>query len=288
MHTRIECIPCFLNQSIEAARMATTDEAKQVDVVKQVMNYLQTIDFTCSPPEISKHVHHIIRTVTGNNDPYKAVKMNANQFAKKQYPVLKRMVDESTDPLLLSTKLAIIGNVIDFGTMNRMDITEIVSSIAQRTIDDVAYSRFKQCINEAETIVYLADNTGEIFFDRLLLEQITKEDRSVTYVVKQHPIINDATKKDALYAGIDAYAHIIAGDKEASYSAPGMISSNISSELKTLLHDSSMVISKGQGNYESLHDVDREIFFLLMIKCPQVAEAIGMDVETMVLQVTSR
>lgn len=197
------------------------------------------------------------------------------------------MVDESTDPLLLSTKLAIIGNVIDFGAMNRMDTADLITTIEQRTVDDVAYSRFKQRINEAETIVYLADNTGEIFFDRLLLEQITKENQSVTYVVKQHPIINDATKKDALYARIDAYAHIIAGDKEAAYSAPGMISSNMSSELKTLLQDSSMVISKGQGNYESLHDTDREIFFLLMVKCPQVAEAIGMDVGTMVLQVTS-
>ncbi|MDG6218478.1 MAG: ARMT1-like domain-containing protein [Candidatus Thermoplasmatota archaeon] len=287
MRTTIDCIPCFLNQSIEAARMATTEESKQVEVVKQVMNHLQTIDFTCSPPEISKHVHHIIRTVTGNNDPYKTVKMKANKFAKKQYPMLKRMVDKSTDPLLLSTKLAIIGNVIDFGTMNRMDVTEMITSIAQRAIDDVAYSQFKQRINEAETIVYLADNTGEIFFDRLLLEQITKKDQSVTYVVKQHPIINDATHKDALYAGIDAYAHIIAGDKEAPYSAPGIIASNMSTELKTLLHNTDMVISKGQGNYESLNNVDREIFFLLMIKCPRVAESIGIDVGTMVLKVTS-
>jgi len=287
MHTHLDCIPCFLHQSLEAARMATKDEKKHEQVMKQVMKHLQTIDFTHSPPEISQHVHHIIRNITGNIDPYERVKREANQQAKKQYPTLKNMVKKSTNPLLMAAKLSIIGNVIDFGTMNRMNIKDMVENIAHKPFDDAGYFRFKKQAENAKTIVYLADNTGEIFFDRLLLEQLQRENRTITYVVKQRPIINDATKEDALFAGIDAYAHIIAGDKEADYSAPGLVLSNMSTELEELINNADMVISKGQGNYESLNEINREIFFLLMVKCPLVAGNIGIDEGTMVLKVTS-
>ena len=287
MDTHLDCIPCFLHQSLEAARMATSDEKKHEEVMKKVMNHLQTIDFTHSPPEISQHVHHIIRTITNNLDPYKKVKKEANQHAKQQYPTLKKMVNDSENPLLTAAKLAIIGNVIDFGTMNRMNIEDMVENIAHKPFDDSGYQRFRQRVKQAKEIVYLADNTGEIFFDRLLIEQLHKENRHITYVVKQYPIINDATIDDALYAGIDEYADIIAGDKDATYSAPGLILSNMSSELQKILKNADLVISKGQGNYESLSDVDREIFFLLMVKCPLVADNIGIDVGTMVLKVKS-
>ena len=287
MHTHLDCIPCFLHQSLEAARMATSDEQKHEEVMKKVMNYLQTIDYHRTPPEISQHVHHIIRSVTANKDPYKKVKKDANQHAKKQYPILKRMVSESTDPLLMAVKLAIIGNVIDFGTMNRINIKDMIDNISQKKFDDSDYQRFKNQIENAETIVYLADNTGEIFFDRILLGQIYSENRHITYVVKQHPIINDATIDDAVFAGIDAYAEIIAGDSDVAYSAPGMIVSNMSEELHKLIEKADVVISKGQGNYESLSENTREIFFLLMVKCPLVSTNIGIDVGTMVLKVSS-
>ena len=287
MQTHLDCIPCFLHQSLEAARMATTDEAKHEEVMKKVMTHLETIDFTHSPPEISQHVHHIIRSVTNNIDPYDKVKQEANQHAKDQYPSLKQMVEESNDPLLMAAKLAIIGNVIDFGTMNRMNVTDMIDNISHKPFDDSGYARFKERVASAKTIVYLADNTGEIFFDRLLLEELSDGNRSITYVVKQYPIINDATKADALFAGIDAYADIIAGDKDARYSAPGLVPANISKELTELIHDADLVISKGQGNYESLSDFDGEIFFLLMVKCPLVADNLGIDVGTMVLKVKS-
>jgi len=287
MHTHLDCIPCFLHQSLEAARIATTDEQKHEEVMKKVMNHLQTIDYTRSPPEISQKVHHIIRSVTANIDPYKQVKQKANEQAKKQYPTLKNMVKQSKDPLLMAVKMAIIGNVIDYGTMNRINVKDMIENIAHKPFIDSDYEDFKQRVSEAKSIVFLADNTGEIFFDRLLLEKLQKKDCKITYVVKQYPIINDATKEDALYAGIDAYADIIAGDKDAAYSAPGLVPLNISKELKTLLEDADVVISKGQGNYESLSDFDREIFFLLMVKCPLVAHNIGIEKGTMVLKVST-
>lgn len=87
MKTAIDCIPCFLSQSIEAARMATTDESQHLQVAIEVMQLLQNIDFSKSPPMISQYVHKIIRQVTGSDDPYKSVKHHANLLAKNNIPL---------------------------------------------------------------------------------------------------------------------------------------------------------------------------------------------------------
>lgn len=107
----------------------------------------------------------------------------------------------------------------------------------------------------------------------------------MTYVVKANPIINDVLTEDALYAGIDELATIIEGDAGQKKSAPGMVLHYISDEFNHKLKTSDMIISKGQGNYEALNNYDREIFFLLMIKCPLVAKDIGIDMGQLVLKV---
>ena len=125
----------------------------------------------------------------------------------------------------------------------------------------------------------------EIFFDKLLLEEISDDEKKITYVVKANPIINDATIDDAEFAGIDKHAKVIAGDAGQSKSTPGMVLSYASKEFLELLKTSDMIISKGQGNYEALSDIDREVFFLLMVKCPLVANDIGTEMARLVLKV---
>ena len=108
MKTYLECIPCFIKQSLEASRMATDDEEVQSRVLKEVMKHLQDISFTSSPPELSREVHDIIRRITNSKDPYKEVKDKSNETIKGKYFGLKKMVDESDDPLLTSIKLSIV------------------------------------------------------------------------------------------------------------------------------------------------------------------------------------
>jgi hypothetical protein len=287
MQTHLDCIPCFLHQSLEAARMATEDEQKHELVMKNVMQYLETIDFSLSPPEISRGVHAIVKQQTNNDDPYKKVKQQANREAQKQLPKLKQLIDEAEDSLLMAVKLSIIGNVVDFGTMNRYNVMEMINDIADKPFDDTDFALFKKKLDDSSSILYLADNTGEIVFDKLLLEQLHQMNKDITYVVKSNPIINDATIEDACFVGIDRFARVVNGDDGFDYSAPGLVSAFTSSDFKQMLTDADMVISKGQGNYESLSDSDREIFFLLMVKCPLVARNIQIDVGTMVLKVNA-
>jgi damage-control phosphatase, subfamily I len=282
MKANLDCIPCFLKQTIEATRMATSDKTKHIKAVKQVMAYLQQVSLNLSPPEISKEVHHIIRSVTNNSDPYEVVKKQANNQAAKSYPHLQEIIKNSSDPLLTAITLAIIGNVIDFGTENRYSLEKTIETYLYTPLDKTSVALFKKQLKNAKEILYLADNTGEIYFDKLLLHQIKTKDNNITYVVKAHPIINDAMKYDAISAGIKDYAVIIEGDKESPISCPGMVLSNASNEFQMKLEKADMVISKGQGNYEALNDINRDVFFLLMIKCPlissEINEALGKPV----------
>jgi len=285
MQTNLECIPCFISQSLEAARMVSDDENMHEKVLKKVMQHLQNINFNDSPPMLSRKVHEIIRNEIKSEDPYKKIKEQSNKIAEKYYPKLEKIIQDSDDPLLDSIKLSIAGNVIDFGTKNRFDIQETINTINEKEIDEEAYSYFKKILNKSNNVLYLADNAGETFFDKILINQIKKHTEKITYVVKNNPIINDAIKEDAIYAGINEIAEIIAGDEMQKISAPAIILKYASEDFKKLFFKADMVITKGQGNYESLSNVEREIFFLLMIKCPLVAQDIGYEFAKPVLKV---
>ena len=286
MKTYLDCIPCFMSQALEAARMSSRDEEIHKKVLWKVMGHLQTISFNAPPPETSREVHHIIREITGSKDPYKKVKDQANKTAEKLYPTLKKMIEEADDPLLMAIKLAIVGNVIDFGTINRFDVNDMIKmALKHEYISDEVYREFVEILNNSETILYIADNCGEIYFDKLLLEELIDNDVKITYVVRANPIINDVTIEDAKTAGIDKIAEVIAGDAGNDRSAPGILLDYASPILLEKLEKYDMVISKGQGNYESLSDVKRKIFFLLVVKCPLVARDIKEDVGKLVLKV---
>ncbi len=285
MKTHLDCIPCFLKQSLEAARMATDDEQLQQDVLQKVMSYLTTISLTDSPPEISREIHNIIRSETNTKDPYKKVKTHSNFTAQKQYAALHTMIEDADDPLLMAVKLAIVGNVIDFGSSSRFDVTEMLDKLSHIDFDATAYPQFQKALQNAQSIVYLADNTGEIFYDKLLLSELSKQGKTITYVVRAHPIINDATIEDAYHAEIDKIATIIAGDEGQEYSAPGMVCSFASPQFLESIESADMVISKGQGNYEGLSSYHRDIFFLFVVKCPLVAREVDAAVGTLILKV---
>jgi len=248
MKTHFECIPCFIKQSLEAARMATDDETIHEKILKGVMKHLQNISFSSSPPELSREVHRIVRDISHSKDPYKKVKDQSNEMVKKLYPNLEKLVNEADDPLLMAIKLAIVGNVIDFGTSNRFNVEDMINkAIKEECIDD-AYPHFKKVLNQSKNILYLADNTGEIFFDKLLLEELVKKRKEITYVVKANPIINDATVNDAKFAGLNNLAKVIEGDKGQDISTPGILLKYASSEFLEHFNSADMVIVKGQGN----------------------------------------
>jgi uncharacterized protein with ATP-grasp and redox domains len=226
-----------------------------------------------------------VKQITKCKDPYKKVKNQSNITAKRLYPFLKDAIDTADDPLFLALTFAIMGNVIDFGSVNRFEITDMMNASLQTEGIQKVYPRFQKALEDAETILYILDNTGEIYFDKALLEEFTKSHKTITCVVKEHPILNDATRTDAKIAGLDRIAHIISSDTGQNHSAPGTILPYVSEDFLHYFTSADLVIAKGQGNYESLNDVKREIFFMLVAKCPLVARDIGGKVGDLILKV---
>jgi len=267
--TYLDCIPCFVRQALEASRMATNDEVQQEKALKKVLSALGKTSLKNKiPSDIAHKVHRIIRNVTGNSDPYKKLKDEYNRKALRMYPHLKKKVARSEDRLLTATKLAIAGNIIDFGPSPKFDLEKTIEEVLAQDFTINHFDRLRKELQKSKKIVYLGDNAGEIVFDRILLEEL--KDKEITFVVKGGPIINDATVEDAKFAGIDKIAEI----KTISNEEPGTGAKRNSKEFINLLKSADIVISKGQGNYEALSEVNANIFFLLKVKCPTIARDI--------------
>ena len=277
MKTYLDCFPCFLRQALEAARMAGADEERQRLILDRTMALLQDASLESKPPEIGDRVHRIVRQLTGDDDPYAAVKAESTREALRLYPRLKALVAEEGDRLERAIRIAIAGNVIDFATGADFDIEEGLERILHQpfAINDIA--AFRKALSEARSVLYLGDNAGETVFDRVLIEAL---DVPVIYAVKGGPIINDATVDDALAAGLDEVAEVVSTGSDA----PGTILSRCSAEFRALYERAELVIAKGQANYETLSGEGGRLFFLLKVKCPVIARDIGAPVGSIVLK----
>jgi len=278
----LDCIPCFLRQALEAARRGTDDEDTHRRVLDSVASLLPKFPLYVTPPEIAQHVYAIVADITGNEDPCYEEKQQANELALSLYPRFKELVASSDDPLLAAAKLAIAGNVIDLAPQSSYgDVQSIAESALESPLGIDDYEEFKRGIAASSLILYLGDNAGEIVFDRILIEEMRRiKDLEIYFVVREKPIINDATLSDAISTGMDRVAKVISNGSDA----PATILSQCSSELKQLYHSADIIIAKGQGNYESLSDEAKNIFFLLRVKCPVIARLLGARVGDAVLK----
>ena len=261
--------------------MSATDEVARENSLREVMIYLSNEQWTKILPELGTKVHRIVKRVTGNIDPYNQLKEKYNYMALEHYPKLKVIVENSEDPLLAAVKVAIAGNVIDFGPKVNINLEKEVEKVLDNELAINDIDQFKKSIIKSREVLYLADNAGETVFDRILIEELLKRNVEVTYAVKDAPILNDATFRDAEIAGITEIAKVMSIGTDCT----GVLLKECSKKFIEEFDNSSLVISKGQGNYESLNDIKhKEIFFLLKIKCPIIAEDVEVETGSMVLK----
>ena len=281
MRIFLDCIPCFIRQALDAARLATDDMQIHEQVLREVLVLAKDLDMSQSPPIMGQKIHRLIRELVGIEDPYRDVKRRFNNAALQLYSGMRTCIVESKDMLETAIRLAIAGNIIDFGVNGKLHESELEQTVSEclaAEFSDIQLRSFRQAVNEAEEILYIADNAGEIIFDRLLIEQLPIE--KVTVVVKGSPVINDATMEDAMLAGLPKIVEVI----DNGFDAPGTILESCSQPFLARFEKSDLIIAKGQGNYETLSDVDKNIFFILRAKCPLIAQHLGCDVGQMVLR----
>ena len=272
MKMGLECIPCLVMQAFEAVNLVTDDQKIKERILRQVLARLSNESFNNTPPFIGRDIHRIVRLLSGNSDPYLDIKKDSNTLAFKLMPSLQELIKGSADPFETAVRLAIAGNIIDCGQgdhLSEKKIQKTVSQCLDQPVSKDAINELKEEIKKASNILYLGDNAGEVFFDRLLIEELNGY--PITFVVRGAPTINDALKDDARIAGIDKLVAVIDNGSDV----PGTILEECSEEFKRVFRDADLVIAKGQGNYETLSDEKKKIFFLLKVKCSLIAQDIG-------------
>lgn len=256
--------------------MVTNDPAVHERVLRETLRLAGEMCLDHPPPWMGQQIHRRLREATGSPDPYHHEKKRSNALALSLYPALKERVRGSASPFVSAVRLAIAGNVIDFGCRTQIsddEVRQAIEDVADAPLDEAAVDDLLRAIQDAKDILYLADNAGEIVFDRLLIEEMPMD--RVTLVVRGSPVINDATREDAAVAGLTSLVAVIDNGSDA----PGTILETCSPSFRARFRQCDLVIAKGQGNYETLSGEDQDIFFLLKVKCPIIARDLRCQVD---------
>ena len=283
MKISYECGPCFLRQAREAMDLSTDDDALKMEIMEDVFKFLSdNFKLNTNSNGTGSAMHNLIKQKTGCMDPYYREKIKGNEIALRFLPEVREILKKDNS-LENHVKIAIIGNILDFGAFTLDD--DVESVIKQSLKNDLAIKDIEGLETSLKTndrLLYLVDNTGEIVFDKLLLSKIKEYDMDITIAVKSEPILNDACRKDALEVGLDEYGEIVdMGCGTVSY-----VDSEISDEFREIFNGHKLIISKGMGNYEGLSEIDlssKDIYFLLCAKCNTISKELGVNLHDMLL-----
>ncbi len=271
MHLEPECIPCLINQVLRAFQLLKPNISREIilDTQKKLMDYLVGFDIEKrASPIIGKVAYNLVAEALGVKDPYASIKKKYNQLALQFYDEARKIVTTAEDPLFEAIIVAALGNTIDFGTSHKIDFIHDIKNFTPDKLAINDYDAFKQSLLDTNHLFILLDNAGEIVFDKLLVETMLKTfpELKIICSVRSTPIINDATMEDAKFVGLTDLVQVI----EAS-GTPGIYLPTTTDEFKKqfFLKDG-VILSKGQGNFESLHGMeipDKEVYYLLKAKC---------------------
>jgi len=271
MKAELACIPCIMKQAFNTAVRATDDEGKIREILDRTAEYVKTVNLDTTPADASNFAYRITREITENEDPYREDKRSFNDLCLGKLEDLRRLVTASEHPMKTAARLAILGNVIDMGIGFAFDLDDELKNVLERELAVDDFDDFAAFIGGGgKKMMYLLDNAGEIVFDRLLVE-ILAVDHDVTCVVKRGPIINDATREDADYTGLTGLVKVI----DTGSDGIGVKWDEVSDEFVRTYENADVIVSKGQGNFETMSDRDKRTYFLLRAKCDSVASMLG-------------
>jgi uncharacterized protein with ATP-grasp and redox domains len=279
MSLELDCIPCFLRNALAAARLATPNPEVHEQIMREALLLAAGRDRKLSAPAMSQLIHRRLRELTGIVDVYREAKQRFNALAMELLPELEAKVSEAENPFAYAVRLTIAGNVIDSGVNSNLQEADVRRSLQEVLNEPFCgdLHLFRTILSTAGRVLYLTDNSGEIVFDRLLIEQLPAG--HVTVAVRGGPVLNDATLTDARTVGMDQIAEVIDNGSDA----PGTILDDCSQAFQDSFNRADIIIAKGQGNFETLSETPANIFFLLKIKCSVVANQTGLPIGTQAL-----
>ena len=266
-----ECLLCQIKGLDKRMDKFEIAIEKRNSLVSNLLKNISGIDIENSySPEVTRDILNSLKEVSEIEDPYFEEKNNSNREMLDRYFEFQDMVQNSKDKFDTALRLAVAGNIIDFGPTDKFDVSGTIKRVLSSDFAIDHSQQLKVAIEKANTILYLGDNCGEVVLDKLFLETINHP--NVYFAVRNNPILNDVTEKEAIQVGIDKVAKIVSNGDDA----PSTLLHRVSSNFLEIYKSADLIISKGMGNFEGLmNETDDRLFFLLMIKCPVIGEKIG-------------
>lgn len=277
MKLHYDCYNCIFQMAFAISRKTSNNEKKQAEVLREMMDYMVKNGEHVVPPEVTLNLHGIYKRETGLFDPYFEVKQKSTKLGLELYEEFKEFVKNSSSPLETAIKLAIGGNIIDYGVypdFKLEDAQKEVLKVLDMDFDQSALDDLIERIGKAKQIFYVLDNCGEAVLDRLVLEQLPCK---VIVGVRGEPSLNDVTRTDAIESGITKFEIVDTGN-----GASGVLLDRLPEDFRNALYNSDLVITKGLGNFESLEEDFKAspLYFLFRVKCPVVARHINVPMHS--------
>jgi len=289
MKASIECYPCLMRQVLSTVYLCELTDTEKKEVMVYALNLLAACSDDVYPQEIVAKVNEHIRSsypkFRHSFDPYREIKSRSRQTALEILGTVEEKMDGLGDRIEFRVKCAALGNIIDFGAIphGHLDVEAELANLDTLDFALYDYPQFIDCLQTASTILYLGDNVGEDVFDKALITEINSKypEIIIDFAVREEPVINDVTLADADAINMRDVARVLSSGSVY----PGTILSETTDEFRHLFADADMVISKGQGNYETLCDEPHpNLFFLLRAKCSKVATKLQVEKGAMILK----
>jgi len=280
MRMKPRCIPCLLNRVIFEMELSGATPERQEDIMKEAAHkLLESYGSDKSSAQIATRVHKTVYDMLGNPDPYKELKEQSNEVAKKILPKAEQYINKSKDKLESAILCSIIGNSIDFGIAGSISSPE---KLEKDFDEEVSKGLQHNDLEEVKKylkgeVLYFTDNCGEIVFDKIVCRELKKYDIHLTLVVKGAPILTDATYEDAMALN---FSDVVDEIMTTESFAVGIDFDNISEKLKNKINYTSLIICKGMANYEAFSETSyKPIAYFLKVKCKSIAEDMGLPLE---------
>lgn len=262
-----ECLSCMTKVHLNKYPEGTTDEQK-VEYMQRVLKVLAEAPERYGAPVIVRTINQIQDEMFGMKQDYAEIKKHYNRVMLNHEEQVNSKLAQSDDPIKTGIQYAMIGNYIDFGariSVNEEQLTELLNDSDRFVIDEKQYGELTDDLESAHKMVYLTDNCGEIVMDKLLIREIQKKypNLKVTVLVRGEEVINDATLEDAAQVGLTESAEVLTNGSDIA----GTWLEEISEEAKSVLEEADVIISKGQGNFETLRKCGMNIYYIFLCKC---------------------
>ena len=270
-----KCVECLLNKHLKSVAGLSND--KNLEYTNGIREIISKADVSMSAPEVVAQINEFKKGF-GIVDDFAEIKKFYNNFLMGFEEEIETKIQNADNPLETAVKYAMAGNYIDFGVMESVSeetLRRTLENANKITIDKVNFEKFKSEICNAKNIVYLTDNCGEIVIDKLLIKQILSTNNNVklNVIVRGEPVLNDCTIDDAVQVGLDKLVVVT----ENGTAIAGTVLDKISPEAKCLVDNADIIISKGQGNFETLHHCGKNIYYLFLCKCDMFADRFGVE-----------